>query len=513
VLFIEPIWLSILIPIFSALILLIASLAVRHWHRARFDKAAFLSTAGFALAFFTGGALFAAVLLAFVLFTHWIALAIERAADRRNRDAPPSSGPAPVWLVVAVGLHLAMVAAISRAGVVTGPLQDVGGAIVPFGVSYFAFHGISYVVDVYRRRAAAERSRWQLAVHLLLLPQIVGGPLAYEGVARQLARRWPSISDYSYGLRRLLIGVWKVFVIAHLAGTQADAAFAPRPGELSAFQAWWGLVSFTLQMYYGFSGYADMGIGLGRMLGIRLPENFRWPYVGETVREFWRRWHIGLSAWFHEYADLSLDADRVPPPSAGREALVVLLCGIWYGVGWTFVCWGLYHAALIALERAGVEAAVKRLPAPLRHAYLIGAVMVGWVVLRSGTLGGALLFLQALAGLNASPLRARPTIAIELWLVLAAGVIGCAPLFPAIRRWTVVIDALIVSLLMMLFAAVLFAWRCGWIIATPVLRWWRGSPMRAGRLPPYVCFGIAVLAMVAGVPWPGLANGRPLFRF
>ena len=349
--------------------------------------------------------------------------------------------------------------------------------------SYFAFHGISYVVDVYRRRAAAERSRCQLAVHLLLLPQIVGGPLAYEGVARQLARRWPSISDYSYGLRRLLIGVWKVFVMADLAGMQADAAFALRPGGLSAFQAWLGLVSFTLQMYYGFSGYSDMGIGLGRMLGIRLPENFRWPYVGETVREFWRRWHIGLSAWFREYADLSLDADRVPPPSAGREALVVLLCGIWYGVGWTFVVWGLYHAALIALERAGVEAAVKRLPAPLRHVYLIVVVMVGWVVLRSETLGGALLFLEALAGLNASALRARPTIALELWLVLAAGAIGCAPLFPTIRRWTVVIDALIVSLLMMLFAAVLFAWRCGWIVATPVLRWWRGSPMRAGRLP------------------------------
>jgi alginate O-acetyltransferase complex protein AlgI len=326
-----------------------------------------------------------------------------------------------------------------------------------------------------------ERSRFQLAVHLLFLPQIVGGPLPYEGVSRQLARRWPSISDYSYGVRRLLIGAWKVFVMAGLAGAQADAAFALRPGGLSAWRAWLGLVSLTVQMYYGFSGYSDMGIGLGRMLGIRLPENFRWPYVGETVREFWLRWHIGLSSWFREYADVSLDADRVPPPSARREALVVLLCGIWYGVGWTFVVWGLYHAALIALERAGLEAAVKRLPAPLRHVYLVVVVMVGWVILRSQTLGGALLFLEALAGLNGSALRARPAIALEVWLVLAAGAIGCAPLFPTIRRWTVVIDALIVSLLMMLFAAVLFAWRCVWMIATPVLRWWRWSLMQVGR--------------------------------
>ena len=120
---------------------------------------------------------------------------------------------------------------------------------------------------------------------------IVGGPLVYEGVAPHLARGWPSLSDYSYGVRRLLIGVWKVFVMADLAGRQADMAFALRPTELSAFQAWLGLVSFTLQIYYGFSGYSDMGIGLGRMLGVRLPENFRWPYVGQTVGEFWRRWH------------------------------------------------------------------------------------------------------------------------------------------------------------------------------------------------------------------------------
>jgi alginate O-acetyltransferase complex protein AlgI len=381
--------------------------------------------------------------------------------------------------VVAVGVHLALVAVISRGGVITGPLQGIGRMIVPFGVSYFALHGISYVVDVFRRRAAAERSRGQLAVHLLLLPQIVAAPLAYEGVAQQLSRRWTSISDYSYGVRRLLIGVWKVFVMAHLAGTQADAAFA-RPAGLSAFQAWVGLVGFTVQMYYGFSGYSDMGIGLGRMVGIRLPENFRWPYVGETVREFWQRWHIGLSAWFREYADVSLDASRVPPRSAGREALAVLLCGVWYGAGWTFAVWGLYHTALIALERAGLEARVKRLPVALRHVYLLVVVMVGWVVLRSETLGGALLFLKALAGLNASALRARPTLPVEVWLVLATGAIGCAPLFSTIRRWTVLIDALIVAFLMMLFASVLFAWRCVWIVVAPVLRWWRWSMMRVG---------------------------------
>jgi len=202
---------------------------------------------------------------------------------------------------------------------------------------------------------------------------------------------------------------------------------------------------------------------------VRLPENFRWPYVGQTLRDFWHRWHLGLSAWFREYADLPGDG-KGARGSMLREALSVLLCGIWYGAGWTFVVWGLFHAVLIVLERCGLEAAVKRLPAALRHAYVMALVMAGWVILRSETLSSAQVFFKALAGLNASTLRGRPAVPIELWWVLAAGAIGCAPVFQAVRRWTVAIDAVILSLLMLLFAPVLFAWRCGSIVATPVLR-------------------------------------------
>jgi alginate O-acetyltransferase complex protein AlgI len=477
VFFTGPIWLSILIPIFFAPVLLIVSLLARPRRSAGFDKSGLLSAAGVALAFLAGGGLFAAVLIAFVLFTHWIAFAIERAINQDNRQAPLR---ARAWLLVAVAVAVAMVATIVRAGVVTGPLRGVGATIVPFGIAYFAFHGISYVVDVYRRHVVANRSRCQVGAYLLLLPVILGGPVANGGVAPYLAHGWPSLSDYSYGVRRLLIGVWKVFVMADLTGRQADIAFAQRPGQLSAFLAWTGLVSFTLQIYYGFSGYSDMGIGFGRMLGVRLPENFRWPYVAQTVTEFWRRWHMGLSAWFRQYADVPRDGERVRPPSVSREAFVVFLCGIWYGAGWTFVAWGSYYAALILVDWAGLEAAVKRLPAALRHAYLLAVVMVGWIVLRSETLGGALLFLKALIGLNASALRTRPTIGVDVWLVLAAGAIGCAPVFRSVRRWTVAIDAVILSLLMLLLAPVLFAWRCGSIVTTPVLRWWRASPMRGG---------------------------------
>jgi alginate O-acetyltransferase complex protein AlgI len=475
VFFTGPIWLSILIPIVFAPVLLIVSLLVRPRRRVGFDKSLFLATAGLALAYLTGGALFTAVLIGFVLFTHWIAFAIERAVKQGPRQAPLA---ARAWLGAAVAVHLAMIAAVVRARIITDPSGSLSAAIVPFGFSYFAFHGISYVVDVYRGRSVPNRSRTQLGGYLMLLPAIVGGPVTYGGVAPYLAHGWPSLSDYSYGVRRLLIGVWKAFVMAQLAGRQADVAFAQQPGQLNAFTAWLGLIGFTLQMYYGFSGCSDMGIGFGRMLGLRLPENFRWPYVGQTVTEFWRRWHLGLSGWFRQYADVPREGERVRPPSVGREAFIALLCAIWYGAGWTFVAWGSYHAALMLVERVGLEAAVKRLPAALRHVYLLVAVMVGWVVLRSETLGGALLFFKALIGLNASAVHARPAVALEVWLVLAAGAIGCAPVLQSVRRWTVAIDALILSLLMLLFAPVLFAWRCGSIVTAPLVRWWRSWPVR-----------------------------------
>jgi alginate O-acetyltransferase complex protein AlgI len=259
--------------------------------------------------------------------------------------------------------------------------------------------------------------------------------------------------------------------------------FALRPVGLNALAAWLGLASFTLQIYYAFSGYSDMGLGLARMVGIRVPENFRWPYVGQTVGEFWQRWHLGLSAWFREYTTLSLDGDRSALMPVIREALVIVLCGLWYGAGWTFLAWGLYHAALILAERAGIEAAVRRLPTFARHVYVLVAVMAGWVILRSQTLDGALLFFKALAGQNASASSRLPTVAPEVWLVLVTAAIGCAPVFQAVRRWTVAIDGLILALLMLLFAPFLFAWRCGSMVVAPLARWWRlwrSSALRAG---------------------------------
>jgi D-alanyl-lipoteichoic acid acyltransferase DltB (MBOAT superfamily) len=450
-------------------------------HRAPAVQAACLAAAGLAIAVLLFGALFAAIVAGFVLLTHWIALSIAAPVDPSSPDTSSSRSRARVMLTAGGIAPIALVAVLARGALPDGPLSRIGGMLVPFGLSLFAFHGVSYLVSVYRRRVVPESGRLRLFVYLMLLPQLVAGPVAFEDAAPQLARRLPSVSDYSFGVRRLVIGVWKVFVMAALAAAQADAVFAVRPERLSALEASVGLASFTLQMYYAFSGYADLAVGLGRLFGLRLPENFRWPLAAHGVREFWRRWHIGLSGWFRECVDVSTERQRASLPPAAAEALVVLLCGVWYGIGPTFVVWGSYHALLITAERAGLEAIVKRLPAILRHVYLVLAVSLGWLLLRSATLGDAWLFLRALVGANAQISRVRLTFGPDVWLTLAAGAIGCAPLSPMVRRWTVTIDALIISGLMALLASILFTWRGVRMVTDLVLRFWRGSPDPAGR--------------------------------
>ena len=467
-LFGEHFWLSVLIPILVAPIPVGASLLFRQ-RRAPALEVACLALAGLAIAFVFGGAFFAVTVLGFMLFTHWAALHIAATQSRAR-----------VMLMTVVFVQIGLAAAAARLVIADSP-PAIGGTLVPFGVSFYAFHGISYLVNVHRRRVVPESDRLRLALYLILLPPVVAGPVVYDAATPQLARRLPSVSDYSFGVRRLVIGVWKVFVMAGLAAAQADAVFALRPARLSGLEAWVGLTSFTLQMYYAFSGYADMAVGIARMFGVRLPENFRWPMVADSVRGFWQRWHIGLSAWVRECVDVSAEGRRSALPPIAAEAVVAMFCGIWYGIGPTFVLWGAWHALLIGAEGAGLEAILRRLPPILRHVYLVWAVMLGWLLLRSATLGDARIFARALIGANGPVVPTGLTFGYDVWLTLAAGAIGCAPLSPMVRRWTVAIDALIISALMASFASLLFTWRGVRMVVNPVIRFWRGSPDAAGR--------------------------------
>src|SRR5204862_3584195 len=210
--------------------------------------------------------------------------------------------------------------------------------LLPIGISFFTFHAISYVVDVYRRDATAQKSPAHAALYLLLFPQLIAGPIIrYRDIASQLTSRVSTLDDFAAGVQRFVIGLGKKVLIANTVALPADRIFRLPSEQLSFGLSWLAVVCYTLQIYFDFSGYSDMAIGLGRMFGFRFPENFRWPYIAASVQEFWRRWHISLSAWFRDYLYVPLGGNRVAPERMYRNLVVVFfLCGLWHGASWDF---------------------------------------------------------------------------------------------------------------------------------------------------------------------------------
>ena len=392
--------------------------------------------------FYTRGAgSFTWLVLALIAFNY----AAARVIDRHRATALGRR-----LLAGAVAIDLLVLAVFKYADFVVGNLNAalalvdaqpfaLPGILLPIGISFFTFHAISYVVDVYRQDAAAQKRPVEAALYLLVFPQLVAGPIVrYRQIADQLSSRFASLDDFAYGVRRFIIGLSKKMLIANTLAAPADQIFAMPAAELTAAHAWTGVACYTLQIYFDFSGYSDMAIGLGRMFGFRFPENFNYPYIAASIQDFWRRWHMSLSAWFRDYVYIPLGGNRA---STGRMyfnlVLVFFLCGLWHGASWTFVVWGLYHGAFLVLERVGLAARVSALAAPLRHAYALLVVMVGWVFFRADTLGGAMAMLAAMAGAGGSvPATYAPAWYwnTEVLLAFIAGVIGATPVMPVLAQ-------------------------------------------------------------------------------
>jgi alginate O-acetyltransferase complex protein AlgI len=276
--------------------------------------------------------------------------------------------------------------------------------------------------------------------YLLLFPQLIAGPtIRYRYIADQLAQCVVSLDDFAAGVRRFVIGLGKKVLIANTVAAPAGRIFSIPIAELTPAHAWLGIICYTLQIYFDFSGYSDMAVGLSRMFGFHFPENFRWPYVADTVQEFWRRWHISLSSWFRDYLYVPLGGSRVAPARMYANLVTVFfLCGLWHGASWNFVIWGLFHGSFLVIERLGLAAVIRRLWPPLRHAYLLLVVMIGWVFFRADTLPSAVAFLMAMTGRPAlvqTPYEVQWYLTPALWLALLAGTIGSLPVGPALARW------------------------------------------------------------------------------
>jgi alginate O-acetyltransferase complex protein AlgI len=325
-----------------------------------------------------------------------------------------------------------------------GPSFAVPAITLPIGISFFTFHAISYVVDVARRDAVAQKGPVEAALYLLFFPQLIAGPIIrYREIAEQLPVRTVGVDDLAYGIRRFVIGLAKKMLIANTVAVPADHIFSLAATDLTVATAWLGVVCYTLQIYFDFSGYSDMALGLGRMFGFRFPENFRYPYVATSVQDFWRRWHLSLSAWFRDYLYVPLGGNRVRPAQVYVNLVTVFaLCGLWHGANWTFVAWGLFHGAFLVIERV----LGSRLPAssPLTrvagHVYALAVVMIGWVLFRADSIADAGRVLAAMAGTTAATAPAfSPSwyLTPDVVAALVAGVVGATPVGPALAAWWV----------------------------------------------------------------------------
>jgi alginate O-acetyltransferase complex protein AlgI len=359
-------------------------------------------------------------------------------------------------------------------GVIHAPLAHIGthfGAFMhtivlnaderirlPLGISFFTFQATSYVIDIYRREVEAEKNLVNFGMYKSFFPQLIAGPIVrYRDVHEQIHKREVTLEGFAEGVRRFVIGLGKKMLIANVCAEACDKVFAVPVAQLTPGIAWLGIVTYTLQIYFDFSGYSDMAIGLARMFGFKFLENFDYPYISRSITEFWRRWHISLSSWFRDYLYIPLGGSRGSKAKTYRNLVVVFfLCGLWHGANVTFIVWGLFHGAFLVMERAGMGAWFERRPAVLRHVYTLLVVMVGWVFFRSTTLAYALSYLGAMVGIiDGSQLVHIPHPPIDdkwipaslihpvalyasslTWTAIVAGIVGSMPWLPRLRART-----------------------------------------------------------------------------
>lgn len=349
----------------------------------------------------------------------------------RRRAEGRSAKPALIWAAV---LNLGLLAWFKYAGFLARTLRLLPGlgalpvpaVALPIGISFYIFQSLSYTIDVYRGDAPAQRDLLRFGTYVSMFPQLIAGPIVrYRDVAAQLEERRETTAQFASGATLFILGLSKKLLLANPMGALWEALQA-QPGTLSA---WAGMFAYTLQIYFDFSGYSDMAIGLGRLFGFEFRENFDYPYIAQSVTAFWRRWHISLSTWFREYLYIPLGGNRRGLPRQLLNLLIVwMLTGLWHGASWNFVLWGLYYALLLAGEKLLAGCFPDRLPRPLRHLLLLLLVSFGWMLFYFESTPALLAFLGKLFRLAPSAVHVRHLLLGYLPLLLLAA-LASTPLF------------------------------------------------------------------------------------
>ncbi|MDW7657419.1 MAG: MBOAT family O-acyltransferase [Bacillota bacterium] len=321
-----------------------------------------------------------------------------------------------LFLISSVIINIGLLGVFKYAGFVALTINDWTGLnmnawnlALPIGISFYTFQTMSYTIDVYRGRTPVQKNLLTFTTYVSLFPQLIAGPIVrYRTVADQLEGRQESVMQFYGGMQRLIIGLGKKVLLANTIGQLWQSVQDLPLAQMSVLTAWIGIIAFAFQIYFDFSGYSDMAIGLGRLFGFEFEENFNQPYLADSISDFWRRWHISLGSWFRDYLYFPLGGSRGSSLLTWRNLLIVwFLTGLWHGASWNFVIWGLYFGLWIGLEKAGLSRLLQKLWRPLRHVYTLLIVLVGWVLFAFDNLAIGWQFLRLMAGMSGHALADR----------------------------------------------------------------------------------------------------------
>lgn len=374
---------------------------------------------------------FVLIMLASIAMNYVFGLLVDR--DRHHEKKIK------LWMTLMVLGNLGMLGVFKYASFFVENVNSVLGFSLndpeiplPLGISFFTFQAMSYVIDVYRKDGQVQRNIFDLALYVSFFPQLIAGPIVrYQTVADEIVDRRETIDDFVSGIQRFVIGLGKKMILANSAGYVADQIFGMPAGEMSTTLAWIGIIAYSLQIYFDFSGYSDMAIGLGRMFGFHFLENFNYPYISRSVSEFWRRWHMSLGSWFRDYVYIPLGGNRQGEWKTYRNLAVVwFLTGIWHGASWTFIAWGVYYGAFIMLERAFLGKWLKAMPSWLSLSFTLFVVIIGWVFFRADDFPYAIAYLQTMFGLHGGPLFDQQALyyLVQYGVVLLIAIIAATPI-------------------------------------------------------------------------------------
>ena len=388
----------------------------------------------FSLVFYAWGEPVCVALLIFSSFIGYIfAMQIHKSETEQQKK---------MYLIISLIINIGLLGIFKYTGFFVNNLNallpidlPVPNISLPIGISFYTFQIVSYVADVYCNRVKAQESFPKFLMYVSLYPQLIAGPIIrYIDIEKEIDNREVNISNISQGINRFIIGLAKKVIIANTAATLVSTFLDGEIATLGVLDAWFGLLMFTVQIYFDFSGYSDMAIGLGKIFGFTYCENFNYPYISKSATEFWRRWHMSLGSFFRDYVYIPLGGNRK------RQLLnifvVWFLTGFWHGASWNFIIWGLYFGVFIALEKAFLEKALYKTPKVLRHTYLLLIVVVGWVFFRANDITQAFEFLKVMFGFNGNDVinSSVNIYLIDYWYILLASIILSTPIVKGLKQ-------------------------------------------------------------------------------